>query len=417
MDTSAWTRVFRNATVATCAGGGDRPGLIERGAVAIAGDRIAWAGRLDDLPALPRQVATEDAGGALLTPGLIDCHTHLVWAGCRHREFELRLTGASYADIARAGGGILATVAATRAAAQDELLRLATTRARRLLAEGVTCIEIKSGYGLDLDNELKMLRVARAVGAALPVTVRTTLLAAHAVPPEFKDRADDYVTHVCEVIIPAAAREGLADAVDAFCEGIGFSPAQVERLFERARESGLPVKLHAEQLSNQHGAALAARCKALSADHLEYLDEDGARAMAAAGTVAVLLPGAFYFLRETRRPPVDLLRRHRVPIAVASDLNPGSAPLASLLLNMNMGCLLFGLTPDEALAAVTREAARALGLGAERGTIEAGKVADLVLWNVAHPAELSAQFGLAVPRAVYRNGAPCPGFEASPAGC
>ncbi|HEY5719428.1 MAG TPA: imidazolonepropionase, partial [Gammaproteobacteria bacterium] len=357
MDTSAWTRVFRNATVATCAGPGAVHGLIERGAVGIAGARIAWAGPDIELPPLPAGVAVEDAAGALLTPGLIDCHTHLVWAGSRHLEFGQRLAGASYADIARAGGGILSTVAATRAASDQELLALAAGRARRLITEGVTCIEIKSGYGLDLDSELRMLRVARRLGETLPVTVRTTLLAAHAVPPEFKGRADDYVSHICEVILPAAARAGLADAVDAFCEGIGFSTAQVGRLFGRARELGLPVKLHAEQLSNQHGAALAARYQALSADHLEYLDEDGARAMAAAGTVAVLLPAAFYYLRETRRPPVDLLRRHRVPIAVASDLNPGSAPLASLLLNMNMGCVLFGLTPEEALAGVTREAA------------------------------------------------------------
>ena len=404
MDTSAWTRVFRNATVATCAGPGADHGLIERGAVGIAGARIAWAGPDIELPPLPAGVAVEDAAGALLTPGLIDCHTHLVWAGSRHLEFGQRLAGASYADIARAGGGILSTVAATRAASDQELLALAAGRARRLITEGVTCIEIKSGYGLDLDSELRMLRVARRLGETLPVTVRTTLLAAHAVPPEFKGRADDYVSHICEVILPAAARAGLADAVDAFCEGIGFSTAQVGRLFGRARELGLPVKLHAEQLSNQHGAALAARYQALSADHLEYLDEDGARAMAAAGTVAVLLPAAFYYLRETRRPPVDLLRRHRVPIAVASDLNPGSAPLASLLLNMNMGCVLFGLTPEEALAGVTREAACALGLGAERGTIEAGKVADLVLWNVHDPAELSAQYGLAQPRSVFRAG-------------
>lgn len=397
MNASAWTRVIRNAAVATCAAGGPRYGFIGRGAVAIAGERLAWVGPDGDLPALPARVAVEDAGGALLTPALIDCHTHLVWAGSRHREFEQRLDGASYAEIAQAGGGILSTMAATRAATEDQLLELACARARALLAEGVTCIEIKSGYGLDLDTELKMLRVARRIGKVLPITVRTTLLAAHAVPPEFKGRADDYVAHVCDVILPAAAAAGLADAVDAFCENIGFSPAQVERLFQGAREFGLPVKLHAEQLSNQHGAALAARYRALSADHLEHLDEGGVRAMAAAGTVAVLLPGAFYFLRETQSPPVDLLRRHGVPIAVASDLNPGSAPLASLLLNMNMACTLFRLTPEEALAGVTRNAAAALGLGAERGTIEPGKVAELVLWDVQHPAELSAQFGMASP--------------------
>ncbi len=405
MTHDAWTRVIRNATVATCVAGGSRYGLIERGATAIAGDRIAWVGPDSGLPALPERVAIEDAGGALLTPALIDCHTHLVWAGSRHREFEQRLEGATYEEIARSGGGILATVTATRAATEKTLLELAVGRARQLLAEGVTCIEIKSGYGLDLETELKMLRVARRVGELLPVTIRTTLLAAHAVPAEFRNRADEYVAHVCDVILPAAAAAGLADAVDAFCEDIGFTPAQVERLFRSAREFGLPVKLHAEQLSNQHGAALAARHRALSADHLEHLDEDGARAMAAAGTVAVLLPGAFYFLRETRLPPVELMRRHGVPVAIASDLNPGSAPLASLLLNMNMACTLFRITPDEALAGVTRNAARALGLAAERGTIEPGKAADLVLWNVQHPAQLAAQFGLASPRLLLRDGA------------
>lgn len=402
----AWTRVVRNATVATCVADGPRYGLIERGAVAMTDGKIAWVGQDAELPNPPAGAAIEDAGGALLTPALVDCHTHLVWAGSRHREFEQRLEGASYEEIARTGGGILSTVTATRAAPEETLLELACGRARQLLAEGVTCIEIKSGYGLDLDTELKTLRVARRVGEVLPITVRTTLLAAHAVPPEFEGRADEYVAHVCDVILPAAAAAGLADAVDAFCENIGFTPAQVERLFASAREFGLPVKLHAEQLSNQHGAALAARYRALSADHLEYLDEDGARAMATAGTVAVLLPGAFYFLRETRLPPVELLRRHGVPIAIASDLNPGSAPLASLLLNMNMACTLFRLTPEEALAGVTRHAAAALGLGSERGTIAAGKVADLVLWNVQHPAQLSAQYGLASPYLLLRDGAP-----------
>jgi imidazolonepropionase len=368
------------------------------------GDRIAWAGPAADLPRLPDRVAVHEAGGALLTPALIDCHTHLVWAGSRHLEFEQRLEGATYEEIARAGGGILSTVAATRAASEGELLELACARAHPLLAEGVSCIEIKSGYGLDLATELKMLRVARRVGEVLPIRVRTTLLAAHAVPPEFKGRADDYVTHLCDVILPAAASAGLADAVDAFCEDIGFTPAQVERLFQRAGELRLPVKLHAEQLSNQHGAALAARYAALSADHLEYLDDEGARAMAAAGTVAVLLPGAFYFLRETKVPPVDLLRRHGVPIAIASDLNPGSAPLASLLLNLNLACTLFRLTPEEALGGATRNAARALGLADERGTIEPGKMADLVLWDAEHPAELSAKFGLIRPAGRFRSG-------------
>ena len=293
---------------------------------------------------------------------------------------------------------------ATRAASEEELLALALKRALRLAAEGVTTIEVKSGYGLDLANELKLLRVARKVGERTGITVRTTLLAAHAVPPEYQGRSDDYINGVCDEILSAAAAAGLADAVDAFCETIAFTPAQVERVFTRARELGLAVKIHAEQLSNQQGAALAARFGALSADHLEYLDEAGARAMAAAGTVAVLLPAAFYYLRETRLPPVDLLRRHRVPMAIASDLNPGSAPIASLLLNINMACTLFKLTPEEALAGVTRHAASALGLGTERGTIESGRIADLVLWDAGHPAELAAQYGMARPTRILRGG-------------
>ncbi len=404
MDTSDWTRVIRNASVASGAGSAAY-GLVSPGTVALAGGRIAWAGPDAELPSrLPAGAQVEDAKGALLTPGLIDCHTHLVWAGSRHREFEQRLAGASYTEIAKAGGGIASTVTATRAASEGELLALALKRAARLTAEGVTTIEIKSGYGLDLANELKLLRVARAVGESLPVTVRTTLLAAHALPPEYQGRSDDYIKCVCDEILPAAAAAGLADAVDAFCETIGFTPAQVERVFKRARELGLAVKLHAEQLSNQQGAALAARHGALSADHLEHVDEAGIRAMAAAGTVAVLLPGAFYYLRETRLPPLELLRKHRVPIAIASDLNPGSAPIASLLLNMNMACTLFRMTPEEALAGVTRHAAAALGLGTTHGTIEANKTADLVLWEAEHPAELAAQFGMARPLKILRGG-------------
>jgi imidazolonepropionase len=402
MDTSLWTRVIRNASVASGAGSAAY-GLIAPGAVAIAGAHIAWAGADAELPA---RVAcpVEDAKGALLTPGLIDCHTHLVWAGSRHREFEQRLAGQSYADIAKAGGGIVSTVKATRAASEEELLALALKRALRLTAEGVTTIEIKSGYGLDLANELKLLRVARKVGERLGITVRTTLLAAHAIPPEYQGRSDDYIKGVCDEILPAAAAAHLADAVDAFCETIAFTPAQVERVFTRARELGLAVKIHAEQLSNQQGAALAARFGALSADHLEHLDEAGVSAMAASGTVGVLLPAAFYYLGETRVPPVELLRRHRVPIAIASDLNPGSAPIASLLLNINMACTLFKLTPEEALAGVTRHAAAALGLAAERGTIEAGKIADLVLWDAQHPAELAAQYGMVRPTRILRGG-------------
>lgn len=403
IDTSLWTTVIRDATVATCAGGDTAHELIEDGAVAIAGDRIAWVGPSSQLPEAPDAEILE-AQGTLVTPGLIDCHTHLVWAGSRHREFEQRLQGAGYADIAASGGGILATVRATRAASEEELVVLACRRAQRLLADGVTCLEIKSGYGLDREHELRMLRVARSVGTRLGITVRTTLLAAHALPPEYEGRADDFIASICDTILPAAAQAGLADAVDAFCEGIAFTPAQVERVFARARALGLPVKLHAEQLSNQGGAALAARYGALSADHLEHLDEQGARALATAGTVAVLLPGAFLHLRETRVPPVELLRRHGVPIAVASDLNPGSAPLASLLLNLYLACTLFRLTPAEALAGATRSAARALGLGDERGTLEPGKRADLVLWDARHPAELCAEYGIARPLIVLKNG-------------
>ena len=396
---SHWTLAIRHAALAGTSASTPY-GLIPDGAVGVAGGRIAWVGPDAELPAAAHGVETLDARGALVTPGLIDCHTHLVWAGSRHREFEQRLNGASYEEIARAGGGIVSTVAATRAASAEELLRLALPRAQRLAAEGVTTIEIKSGYGLNVESELKSLRVAREVGKRLHVNVMTTLLAAHALPPEYKGRSDDYIKCVCEEILPAAAKAGLADAVDAFCETIGFTPEQVAHVFARAQELGLAVKLHAEQLSNQNGAALAARHRALSADHLEHLDEDGARAMAAAGTVAVLLPAAFYFLRETRLPPVDLLRKHAVPIAIASDLNPGSAPIASLLLNLNMACTLFRLTPEEAFAGVTRIAARALGL-ADRGVIEAGRRADLVLWDAEHPAELSAQYGLVKPQKVW----------------
>jgi imidazolonepropionase len=405
MGSSAWTVVFRDATVATCAIGAPACGRQEHAAVALAGERIAWVGPADKLPALPGSVEVLDAGGALVTPGLIDCHTHLVFAGERAREFALRQQGASYEDIAHAGGGILSTVAATRAASEDDLLVLALDRARVLMAEGVTSLEIKSGYGLDLENELKLLRVARRVGEFLPLTIHTTLLAAHAVPPEFAGRADAYVDCIVESILPAAAAAGLADSVDAFCERIAFSPAQVRRVFEAATRLGLPVRLHAEQLSNSHGAALAAAFGALSTDHLEHLDPAGAAALAGADTVAVLLPGAFYFLRETHLPPLELLRHEGVPVAVASDFNPGSSPLLSLRLAMNMACVLFGLTPDEALAGVTRNAARALGL-ADRGILEPGQVADLVLWDASHPAELSAAFGNVRPRQVFRAGQP-----------
>jgi imidazolonepropionase len=380
-------------------------GEVPDGLVAVHDGRIAWAGLRRDAP--PCSAADRiDGGGGWLTPGLVDCHTHLVFGGDRAAEFELRLEGASYEEIARAGGGILSTVKATRSASEATLLVASASRLARLEAEGVTTVEIKSGYGLDTASELKMLRVARqlgeralgqaapsAIGGDPPARVVTSLLAAHAVPPEYQGRADDYVDLVCEEIIPAAAAEGLADAVDAFCERIAFSPAQCERVFAAARRHGLPVKLHADQLSNGGGAALAARCGALSAEHLEHTDEAGVAALAAAGTVAVLLPGAFYYLRESQVPPVAALRRHGVPIAIATDCNPGSSPLLSPLFAMNMACTLFRLTPAEALAGFTVHAAAALGLGDRIGRIAPGLLAELALWDVARPAELAYLMG------------------------
>ena len=334
-----------------------------------------------------------DAGGRWLTPGLVDCHTHLVYGGDRAREFEMRLEGASYADIAKAGGGIVSTVAATRRADHATLLESAGERLDLLLSEGVTTVEIKSGYGLDVENEKKMLRVARLLGDGREVTVRTTFLGAHAIPPEFEGRSGDYIENVCMDQLPAVAESKLADAVDAFCENIAFSNDETRRVFEAAKAARLPVKLHAEQLSNLHGAALAAEFNALSADHLEYLDDAGIAAMAASGTVAVLLPGAFYFLRETKLPPIDALRAAKVPIAIATDSNPGSSPVLSILLMLNMACTLFRMTPEEALAGVTRNGAKALGLGQDLGTLRVGKRADFVLWDVDQPAELSYRLG------------------------
>ena len=405
---SAAEAIWVNARLATMAGGPDY-GAIHDGAIAVRGGRIAWVGARADLPPALRTGATRehDAGGRWITPGLVDCHTHLVYAGSRAGEFEQRLNGVTYEAIARAGGGIRATVAATRAASEAALLDAARPRLKALAAEGVTTVEIKSGYGLEAGAEAKMLRVARTLGNMLPLTVRTTFLGAHALPPEFDGRADAYIDEVCERMLPELARAGLVDAVDAFCERIGFSAAQVERVFETARRLGLPVKLHAEQLSNQGGAQLAARYGALSADHLEYIDEEGAIALARAGTVAVLLPGAFYFLRETQVPPIELLRRHGVGMAVATDCNPGTSPMTSLLLALNMACTLFRLTPQEALAGATREAARALGLAADAGTLEAGKVADFVLWDIERPAELAYGIGVNPCHAVVKRGVPC----------
>jgi len=369
-------------------------GAVEPGALAVAGGRIAWVGPMAELPGPTGSLARDlhDLEGRWVTPGLIDCHTHLVYGGDRAQEFELRLQGASYEEIARAGGGIVATVSATRAADEAALYEAARRRLAPLLAEGVTAVEIKSGYGLELETELKQLRVARRLGEDLPVTVRTTFLGAHAVPPEFADRADDYIDAVV-AMLPAVRDSGLADAVDAFCEGIAFSPAQTARLFAAAKKVGLPVKLHADQLSELGGAALAARFGALSADHLEYTGEAGVAALAQAGTVAVLLPAAFYVLRETKLPPIAALRAARVPMALASDGNPGSAPVSSLLLMLNMGCTLFRLTPAEALAGVTRNAARALGLQDTCGALAVGNAADFAVWDIERPAELAYRIG------------------------
>lgn len=385
-------RLLTNANLATLAETGMPYGLIEDGALVIENGRIAWVGPAETLPAHYENLPLEDLGGRVVTPGLIDCHTHVVFGGNRAREFEMRLEGATYEEVARAGGGIVSTVSATRAANEDDLVTEALPRVDALIAEGVTTLEIKSGYGLDRDTELRMLRAARKLAEKRPVTIRTSFLGAHAVPAEYKGRPDAYLDDVCLPTLQAAFNEGLVDAVDGFCEGIAFSPEQIARVFDKARELGLPVKLHAEQLSNLGGASLAASYGALSADHLEYLDEAGVEAMAASGSVAVLLPGAFYTLRETQLPPLKLLRKHKVPVALATDCNPGSSPLASLLLTMNMGCTLFRMTPEEALAGVTREAARALGLN-DRGTLEAGKRADLAIWNISQPAELSYRIG------------------------
>ncbi|MDQ2962534.1 MAG: imidazolonepropionase [Pseudomonadota bacterium] len=367
-------------------------GAIHDGALVVSDGRIEWVGARADLSPALRAREELDGRGCWVTPGLIDCHTHLVYAGNRAREFERRLAGASYEDISREGGGIQATVRATRAASEQQLLRESEPRLKRLLDEGVTTVEIKSGYGLDPDNELKLLRVARQLGAANGIDVHTTLLAAHALPPEYAGRAADYVTLVCEETIPAAARDGLADAVDAFCERIAFSPGETRRVFAAARAAGLRVKLHADQLSDSGGAALAAEFGALSADHLEYSNDAGIAAMANAHTVAVLLPGAFYTLRETRLPPVAALRAAGVRMAVATDCNPGTSPVTSLLLMLNMACTLFRLTPEEALAGVTRNAAQALGLN-DRGRLEAGLRADLVLWDIGEPVELAYAIG------------------------
>ncbi|MGB3831856.1 MAG: imidazolonepropionase [Mesorhizobium sp.] len=396
-------RIWRNARLATLSPALPGMGLVEHGAVAVDDGRIVYAGPEAEMPVLAG-AETIDCEGRWITPGLVDCHTHLVHAGDRAGEFEMRLAGATYEEIARAGGGIVSSVKALRAAGEDELVAQSLPRLDALLAEGVTTVEIKSGYGLDLENEKKSLRAARRLGKERPVTVRTSFLGAHALPPEAAGDKQAYIDLVANVMLPAIAGQGLADAVDGFCEGIAFSPEQIARVFDAAKAAGLPVKLHADQLSNLHGAELAASYGALSADHLEYADEAGAIAMAKAGTVAVILPGAFYFIRETKKPPVDLFRRHGVRMALATDNNPGTSPLTSLLLTMNMAATLFGMTVEECLAGVTREAAHALGLGGETGTLEVGKWADLAVWNIERPAELVYRMGFNPLHARIRRG-------------
>lgn len=378
-------------------------GIVENGAIAIEGGRILRVGKRTELAGF-RAKEVVALGGAWVTPGLVDCHTHLIFGGTRADEHAMRRAGATYEEIARAGGGIASTVRATQAASNDQLLASAALRLDALMKGGVTTVEIKSGYALDVEGELRMLRTAAALAASEAVRIVPTLLALHALPPDYRERREDYVAMVVEQLIPRAAREKLATSVDAFCEGIAFTPQEVERVFTAAQANGLPVRLHAEQLSNQNGAALAAKHKALSADHLEHLDEAGAKAMAKAGTVAVLLPGAFYSLQENRKPPVDLLRKHKVPIAIATDCNPGTSPMLSPTLAMNMGCTLFGLTPDEALAGMTVNAARALGLAHEVGSIAAGKAADLCVWRIESLAELGYWIGLPGPERRIFNG-------------
>ena len=404
-----WDRLWINARLVTMTTGREEYGLIGNGAIAATGDRISWLGCMDDMPPDTRRNTPEviDVKRQCITPGLIDCHTHLVFGGNRAGEFELRLKGATYEELLQAGGGILSTVDATRKASEKELLAETKKRADALKREGVTTIEVKSGYGLDVETELKMLRVARQLGEEDPqLDVKTTFLGAHALPPEYAHDRAAYIQLVVDEMLSRVYLENLADAVDGFCETIAFSPEEIEQVFDRARELGLQVKLHADQLSDRNGATLAARYGALSADHLEYTSEAGAGALARAGAVAVLLPGAFYILKETQKPPVELLRRYRVPIAIATDANPGSSPVLSLLLVLNMACTLFSLTVEEALAGVTRNAARALGLLGDRGTLETGKRADFVIWDIAHPSELAYMIGSNPCAGIIKDGKP-----------
>lgn len=405
-DTSSWEQVYANADVATMAEGPEPYGLIKDGAVAVAGGKIVWVGPRSAAPATKAEIT--DCSGGVLTPGLIDCHTHLVYGGNRSAEFEERLNGVSYEEVSKRGGGIASTVAATRAESAEQLMRSGAKRLASLCSEGVTTVEIKSGYGLDTETEKKMLRVARALNGYEGVDIVTSFLGAHAIPAEYKGRSGEFIDLVCNEMLPSVAEEGLADAVDGFCEGIAFSTDEIERVFQKATELGLPLKLHAEQLSDLGGAALAARYGALSADHLEYLSQPGIDAMAKSGTVAVLLPGAFYYLHETQKPPLDELVAAGVPIAVATDLNPGSSPVNSLLSAMNMACVLFGMTPEQTLTGTTRHAAKALGLN-DRGTIEPGKRADLAVWDVLRPGELSYPLGANPCIAAFKDGRRVPG--------
>ncbi len=379
----------------------DEWGLVRGGAVVVADGEILWVGAVEDLPEFENR-ETVNGGGSFLSPSLIDCHTHLVWGGSRADEWQMRLAGTSYEEIARSGGGILSTVKATRAASEDELFQLAKRRVENFIAQGVTTVEIKSGYALNVEGEIKMLRVAKRLGESLPIDVEITLLGAHALPPEFKGKANDYIGLVVDEMIPAAV--GLASAVDVFTENIAFDLKQTERVFSAAKNAGLAIKIHAEQLSNMGGAKLAAESEALSADHLEYLDEPGVEAMSAFGTVATLLPGAFYFLNETQKPPIELLRKHGVPIAIASDANPGSSPVASILLMANMACTFFGMTPCESLRGLTINAARALSCQDSQGSLEVGKQADFAIWDVDSPAELAFAIGHNPCQAVYKAG-------------
>lgn len=403
MNSNRWDAIWVNSAIATLDQG---YGLIERGAIAVKAGKIVWVGSMEELPGIPEQLASQvfSYAGHCITPGLIDCHTHLVYAGNRSHEFTLRLQGATYEEIARAGGGIRSTVQATRAASEEALFAQSFKRAEALISSGVTTLEIKSGYGLDLATELKMLRVAKRIEKTLPVTVIKTFLGAHTVPEEYQGRADEYVEFMCHEVLPRVAEERLAEIVDVFCETIGFNLKQTERMFQTAQEYGLKIKCHAEQLTDSGGATLAAQYAALSVDHLEFLSEAGVRALANTQTVAVLLPGAFYFLREKKLPPVDLLREFGVPMAIATDCNPGTSPVTSLLLMLNMSCTLFHLTPEEALMGVTCHAAQALGIDQTVGSLEVGKNADFVVWDIQHPVELVYNIGLNPVRQRVRHG-------------